>query len=223
MKNFKQLFAVIFTLAVIVFAVLVLINEWSIIENLKNISFASWDEAKISLIYILFVVVDIALIALPTIGFFLVLTGKYDPFKAIVNSALVVLSKFLITIVVVLLLFAAMGMPVEYWNELFLGKDSLLIIPTLVFGFAFITLLVAKSSNYEGTLARAVLSTIGSGLAIFGLVFYFIKGGVSSVVSGSTIDSTALTIVGLVVGISCFAGIVLYSVLPQTREFKKAE
>ena len=220
MKNFKQLFAVIFIIATIVFGVLVFVNEWDIISNVKNIDFKSWDTAKISLIFLLFVLVDVLLLALPAVCLLLLLTGKYDPFKAMVNCALIVLGKFLITIVVTLLFLAAMEMPIGYWNELFLGKDSLLIIPTLVFGFAFLALMSAKASNTEGTVARAVLATIGSGLAIFGLVFYFIKGGVSNVVAGSTIDSNAVTIIGLVVGITCFAGIVVYSFLPQTRETK---
>ena len=222
MKNFKQLFAIIFTLAVVVFGVFVLINEWSVFENLKNLSFADWDNAKLSLIYLLLVLVDILLVALPLIGFFLVLTGKYDPFKAIVNCGLVILGKFLINVIVIILIIAASGWALD-WKELFFGKDSLLIIPTIVFASAVFLLLFAKSSNYEGTLARAVLATVGSGLAIFGLIFYFTGNSFENVVGGNTFDARALTIVGLIIGISCFAGIVLYSFLPQTRDFKTGE
>ena len=222
MKSFKQLFAVIFTLAVVVFGILVVINEWSVFEGLKDLSFANWDAAKGSLIYLLFVFVDVLLIALPLIGFFLVLTGKYDPFKAIVNSALIILGKFLITIIVLILFIAASGMPFD-WNALFFGKDSLLIIPTIVFAGAALLLMFAKASNFEGKLARAVLATIGSGLAIFGLVFYFTGNSFETVVGGSTIDPTVVTIIGLIIGIACFAGIVLYSFLPQTRDFNSAE
>ena len=222
MKGFKQIFAVVFTLAVVVFGILVIINEWSVFEGLKQLSFASWDEAKVSLIYLLFVFIDVLLVALPLVGFFLVLTGKYDPFKAIVNCALIVLGKFLITIITLILLIAASGIAFD-WNALFFGKDNLLIIPTLVFAGAAILLMFAKASNFQGSVARAVLATIGSGLAIFGLVFYFTGDSFTNVVGGSTIDSNVLTIIGLIVGISCFAGIVLYSFLPQTRDFNKAE
>ena len=218
MKSFKQLFAIVFTLAVVVFGVLVMIDERELFAGLNQLGFKTWDDAKISLLYLLLIFVDVLLIALPAIGFVLVLTGKHDPFKAIANCALVVLAKFLVSIIVIILVFVAAGYQVD-WNQLFFGADSMLIIPTLVFGFAFILVALAKNSNYEGTLARAVLATIGSGLAIFGLCYYFIGGGTSGFLGGG--NTNWLGIMGLVIGIACFAGIVLYSFLPQTREFKK--
>ena len=216
MKGFKQLFAIIFVLAVVTFGVLVTIDERELFAGLNQLGFKTWDDAKISLLYLMLIVVDILLIALPTIGFFLVLSGKYDPFKAIANCALIVLAKFLVSIIVIILVFVASGYQVD-WNQLFFGQDSMLIIPTLVFGFAFIFVMVAKSSNFEGKLARAVLATIGSGLAIFGLCYYFIGGGTSGFLGGG--NASWFSIMGLVVGIACFGGLVLYSFLPQTRDF----
>ena len=151
------------------------------------------------------------------------LTSKLDPFKAIVDSALVVLAKFLLTIFALMLLMAVWKAPGDVWKDYFFGKDSLAIIPAIVFVLAFAFLMIAKFSNFEGTLIRAVLATIGAGLAIFGLVFYFIlgKGGMALGEMGK--DPDWLTIFGVVVGIACFGGIVVYSFLPQTREFGKEE
>ncbi len=216
MKGFKQLFAIIFVLAVVTFGVLVTIDERELFAGLNQLGFKTWDAAKISLLYLMLIVVDVLLIALPTIGFFLVLSGKYDPFKAIANCALIVLAKFLVSIIVIILVFVASGYQVD-WNQLFFGKDSMLIIPTVVFGLAIILVGIAKSSNYEGKLARAILTTIGSGLAIFGLCYYFIGGGTSGFLGGG--NANWLSIMGLVIGISCFGGLILYSFLPQTREF----
>lgn len=216
MKGFKQLFAIIFVLAVVTFGVLVTIDERELFAGLNQLGFKTWDAAKISLLYLMLIVVDVLLIALPTIGFFLILSGKYDPFKAIANCALIVLAKFLVSIIVIILVFVASGYQID-WNQLFFGKDSMLIIPTVVFGLAIILVGIAKSSNYEGKVARAILTTIGSGLAIFGLCYYFIGGGTSGFLGGG--DANWLSIMGLVVGISCFGGLILYSFLPQTREF----
>ena len=216
MKGFKQLFAIIFVLAVVTFGVLVTIDERELFAGLNQLGFKTWDAAKISLLYLMLIVVDVLLIALPAIGFFLILSGKYDPFKAIANCALIVLAKFLVSIIVIILVFVASGYQVD-WNQLFFGKDSMLIIPTVVFGLAIILVGIAKSSNYEGKLARAILTTIGSGLAIFGLCYYFIGGGTSGFLGGG--NANWLSIMGLVIGISCFGGLILYSFLPQTREF----
>ena len=41
MKNFKKLFAIIFTVAVVVFGVLVMINEREIFQAFKNIN---WED-----------------------------------------------------------------------------------------------------------------------------------------------------------------------------------
>ena len=223
MKNFKQLFAIIFAAAVVVFGVLVTIDERELFSAMSELSFDGWPAAKVTIAWILMIGADVALIALPALGFVLVLLNKYDPFKVIANCALVMLCKFLVSIIsVLLILSAAFGDYID-WNEVFFGKDSLLIIPTLVFGVALIFVIFAKASNFEGTLARAVLSTIGSGLAIFGLVYYFgIGGGTGGILNGGS-DASWLGIMGLVIGIACFAGVVAYSFLPQTREFKKAE
>ena len=63
MKNFKKLFAIIFTIAVVVFGVLVMINERELFQSLKEIK---WDEELdrgLGIIAIIMIVVDIFLIA----------------------------------------------------------------------------------------------------------------------------------------------------------------
>ena len=220
MKNFKKLFAIIFTVAVVVFGVLVMINERELFQTLKEVKWDDEFERGLGIIAIIMIVVDIFLIALPAIGFALVLTDKFDPFKAIVDSALVVLAKFLITIFAFMLLMIVWKAPGDVWKEYMFGKDSMAIIPLIVFFAAIVFLMIAKASNFEGTLARAVLASIGAGLAIFGLVFYFILGKGGMAIGGMGKDPDWLTIMGLVVGIACFGGIVVYSFLPQTREFK---
>ena len=222
MKNFKKLFAIIFTVAVVVFGVLVMINERDIFQAFDGLNWKDEFERGIGILAIIVLTVDILLIALPTIAFILVLTDKFDPFKAIVDSALVVLAKFLITIFAWMLLMIVWKAPADVWKAYFFDKDSLAIIPLIVFFAAFLFLMIAKVSNFEGTLTRAVLATIGAGLAVFGLVFYFICGTNTSIGSMGK-DPDFLTIFGLIVGIACFAGIVVYSYLPQTREFKTQE
>lgn len=223
MKNFKQLFAIIFTLVVVTFGVLVVIEEKDLFSSMSQLSFDGWAAAKITIIWILLVLADVSLIALPALGFVLVLTGKYDPYKAIVNCAIVMLIKFVISVVVSLVLISAfqdIGLVVD-WKEVFFGKESMLFIPLLVFALALITVTISKFSNFEGSLVRAVLATIGSGLAIFGLVYYFGVGAGSGGILNSDSQSSWLDIMGLIIGIACFGGVVAYSYLPQTRDFKK--
>lgn len=222
MKNFKKLFAIIFTVAVVVFGVLVMINERDIFQAFDGLNWKDEFGRGIGILAIIVLTVDILLIALPTIAFILVLTDKFDPFKAIVDSALVVLAKFLITIFAFMLLMIVWKAPADVWKSYFFDKDSLAIIPLIVFFAAFLFLMIAKVSNFEGTLTRAVLATIGAGLAVFGLVFYFVC-GTNTAIGSMGKDPDFLTIFGLIVGIACFAGIVIYSYLPQTREFKTQE
>ena len=219
MKNFKQLFAIIFTLAVVAFGVIVMIDERELISGLANLKFdeANW---KISLFALIIFFVDVMLIALPAIGFVLVLTGKFDPFKAIVDCAIVVLAYFLLRIFVGVILLGIFEATPEQWNAYFFGPDSLAIIPLIVFAAALAFLFIAKASDMQGKLARAVLATVGSGLAVFGLVFYFICGGAKGILGGMSSSPTWITIMGLVVGIACFGGVVAYSFLPQIREFE---
>ena len=222
MKDFKKLFAIIFTLAVIAFGVIVMIDERDSFSQLKDLKFdeQNW---KISLFILIILFVDIALIVLPAACFVLVLFDKFDPFKAIVDCAIVTLAYFLLRIFVGVILLAILEAPAESWKAYFFDADSLAIIPLIVFAASLVFLMFAKASNYEGTLTRAIFATIGAGLAIFGLVFYFVCGAAKNILGDMGKDPDWVTIVGLVVGISCFGGIVLYSYLPQTREFKKAE
>ena len=226
MKNFKKLFATIFCLATIVFGALVLFGHIKA-ELFKDFASLKSDDPAIrnvAIVLLAYLVTDILIIALPIIALVLLLTDKFDPFKAITDSALVILIKFLFDMMLLVIIFSAAGIQID-WKEYFFGKDSMAFIPLLVFTAAIVVLFIAKFSNLEGTLARAVFATIGSGLAIFGLVFYFIlgKGGDVFITMNSSLapnwTPSWVTIMGLVVGIACFAGLVVYSYLPQTREF----
>ena len=224
MKNFKKIFAIVFAAVTVVFGVLVMINERDIFDSLKLLSEQDELSRGVGILAVIILTVDILLIALPAFGFVLVLLDKFDPFKAIVDCALVVLAKFLISIFAFMLLMMVWKAPAEVWKEYFFNKESLAIIPLIVFFAAIVFLMIAKASNFEGTLMRAVLATIGSGLAVFGLIFYFVLGDGQSVVLGTMgKDPDALTVFGIILGVGLFGGIVAYSFLPQTREFKKAE
>ena len=224
MKNFKKIFAIVFVAVTIVFGVLVMINERDIFESLKLLGEQDELSRGVGILAVIILTVDILLIALPAFGFVLVLLDKFDPFKAIVDCALVVLAKFLISIFAFMLLMMVWKAPADVWKEYFFNKESLAIIPLIVFVAAVVLLMIAKVSSLEGTLTRAVLATAGSALALFGLIFYFILGDGQSVVLGTMgKDPDALTVFGIILGIALFGGIVAYSFLPQTREFKKAE
>lgn len=221
MKNFKKIFAIFFCVATVVFGVLVTINNKDLFEGLKDLRSTDAFTRNVAIVALFYLFTDILLILLPVVGVLAVLFDKMTPFKAMTNCALVVLIKFLFDMLLLVIVFAAAEIQID-WKEFFFGKDSMAIIPLIVFACAFAFLLVSKANQFEGTLFRAVFTTIGSGLAIFGLVFYFVlgKGGNGLVAMGeNTSIPSWLTIVGLCVGIACFAGLVVYSYLPQTREF----
>lgn len=219
MKNFKKLFAMVFTAAVVVFGVLIMIDERDFVSSVftGQLSFADETETGISILAIIILVIDILLIALPTLGFFLSLAGVMEPYKAIVAASLVVLSKFLITIFAFMLLMIVWQAPADVWTAYLFATDSLVIIPLVVFFISFLFLIVSTAKRWDGTLIRGTLATIGAGLAIFGLVFYFIFNG-SDALIGISSTPDFLTIFGLVVGIACFSGVIIYSYLPKTRE-----
>ena len=218
MKNFKQIFAIVFTLAVVAFGIIVMIDGRDGLAQLGQLKFDA-ENWKLSMFVLIIFFVDVMLIALPAIAFVLVLTNKLDPFKAIVDCAIVTLAYFLLRIFVGIILLGVLEAPAEVWKEYFFGKDSLAIIPSIVFIAALAFLFIGKASDYEGTLVRAVLSSIGAALATFGLVFYFILGGAKNILGDMGKNPDWITITGLVIGIACFAGIIVYSFLPQTREF----
>ncbi len=220
MNNFKKIFAVIFTLAVVAFGVIVMVDGRDMFAQLKELKF---DEQhwKVALFTLIIMFVDIMLIALPFIAFLLVVFDKLDPFKAITDSAIVTLAYFLLRVFVGVIILGVLEATPEIWKEYFFGSDSLAIIPLIVFAGALAFLFIAKASNFQGTLARAIFATIGAGLAIFGLVFYFILGGAKNILGDMGKDPDWITITGLVIGIACFGGLVVYSYLPQTRDFNK--
>ncbi len=163
-------------------------------------------------------VVDIFLIVLPVLGFILIFSDKYDPFKAITNCAVIVLLKMLVAIFGWILILGVLEMPGDIWREYFFGKETMAIIPAVVFFAAICFIIAAKFSSFNGKLIRAVLSTIGSGLAIFGLIYYAVLGNGNAAVMTIGKESW-LGMFGLVLAMVNFCGIVAYSFLPQTREF----
>lgn len=220
MQNFKKIFALIFILVTVAFGVMVMVEERDIISLIfqGKLTFENTYDRGISILALIIFVVDVLLILLPGIGFVLLWSDKYDPFKAMVNCGIVVLAKFLISIFAFMLLMMVWEAPADVWNAYMFDKESLAIIPLLVFAVALVCLFVSKVSNLEGTLLRAILATIGSGLAVFGLVFYFILGNGGALIGSST-DPDFFTIFGLVVGIASFGGIIAFSFLPKTRDF----
>ena len=215
MKNFKKIFAIVFAAVTLVFAVLVTISERESFEYLKLLGDTDEFNRGLGILALIVLISDILLILFSAAGLVLVLFDKLVPFKAIVSCAVVVLVKFLISIFAYMLLMAVWKAPAEVWKDYFFGKDSLAIIPLIIFVVAVAVLLIATANQFEGTLIRAVLTTIGAGLAIFGLCFYFIPS------MGDKPDW--LVVFGLVVALALQAGAIVYSYLPQTREFKAEE
>ena len=221
MKVFKKIFAIVFVAVTIIFGVLVMIKDRDVFESLKLLGEQDELLRGVGILAVIILTVDILLIALPVFGFALVLLDKFDPFKAIVDCALVVLAKFLISIFAFMLLMMVWKAPAEIWKEYFFNKESLAIIPLIVFVAAVVLLMIAKVSNLEGTLNRAILAAAGSALALFGLIFYFVLGDGQSVVLGTMgKDPDALTVFGIILGIALFGGIAVYSFITTN---KKAE
>lgn len=229
MKDFKKVFAAIFLAAAIVFGVIVMVHERSIFEQLGKLTFNSKEEGWVAAYIILTLIIDVLLIAAPVLGLVLVLLDKTSPYKAMFVTSLAVLAKFLLsiflTIFVIGVWFADADPETkkEVWKNFFFHKDSMAIIPLVVFVAAVVVLLISTVGSLEGTVTRAILATIGGGLAIFGLVFYYVCSG-HELFAAQTLDKTdPWAIFGIVVGIALFGALVAYSYLPQTREFKTEE
>ncbi len=214
MKNFKKVFSIIFAVFTIAFGVLMMIEEKAIVMELGHLNFDAthW---KVSLVVLIYVLVDIFLILLPLVGLILVLFNKFDPYKVMVGCALTVLAKFLFVIFFEVCILAIGNASAADWKAYFFG-DTLAILPTIVFTVAIVLILISSANQFDETVARAIVITIGSSLAIFGLVFYFVLG-----VMGP--NPSWLVKVGLSLCIACFAGLVVYSYLPQARESEEEE
>ena len=210
MKNIKKLMGVVLTSLAIVFGVFVMIDQYQLFKALGDLSFADRVNAGASITVILYLVTNVLLLVIPIVNLFLVIFDKRPPYKAIVKCALIIVAKFLFIIFIDVIVMLIVGVPGETWNQYFFGSQSLGIVRVLVFGVGLLLIDISGSKAYEGKMARAILVTIGAGLTVFGLIFYYAKGT----------EMNALQVLGLISAIACLGGLIVYSFLPQTREYQ---
>lgn len=212
MKNIKKLMGICICAVTLVFGILVLVED---IKNgtysvLTNLSFANRDAAAGSVLAIAYLVIDALLILCPLINLFLVAFDKRSggPYKAIANCALIICAKYLFILLVMIVSFIISGSNWQDWKA-FLFKPTMAIVPLAIFIGGYIFIMLSSIKSLEGTLRRAVFITIGAGATIFGVIFYKAFEGMST-----------LGIFGLIAGVIALAGAIVYSFLPQTREYK---
>lgn len=212
MKNIKKIMGICICAVTLVFGILVLVED---IKNgtysvLTNLSFANREAAAGSVLAIAYLVIDALLILYPLINLFLVAFDKRSggPYKAIANCALIICAKYLFILLVMIVSFIISGSTWQDWKA-FLFKPTMAIVPLAIFIGGYIFILLSSIKSLEGTLRRAVFITIGAGATIFGVIFYKAFEGMST-----------LGIFGLIAGVIALAGAIVYSFLPQTREYK---
>lgn len=212
MKNIKKLMGICICAVTIAFGILVLVED---IKNgaysvLTNLSFANRYDAAGSVLAIAYLVIDALLILYPLINLFLVAFDKRSggPYKAIANCALIICAKYLFILLVIIVSYIISGSNWEDWKA-FLFKPTMAIVPLAIFIGGYIFIMLSSIKSLEGTLRRAVFITIGAGATIFGVIFYKAFEGMST-----------LGIFGLIAGVVALAGAIVYSFLPQTREYK---
>lgn len=212
MKNIKKLMGICICAVTLVFGILVLVED---IKNgtysvLTNLSFANRYDAAGSVLAIAYLVIDALLILYPLINLFLVAFDKRSggPYKAIANCALIICAKYLFGLLVIVVVKIIGGDNWASWKE-FLFKPTMAIVPFAIFIGGYIFIMLSSIKSLEGTLRRAVFITIGAGATIFGVIFYKAFEGMST-----------LGIFGLIAGVVALAGAIVYSFLPQTREYK---
>ena len=210
MKDLKKIMAIVIIGLTILLGVLLMVNE-KVFSSLGEISFADRGAAGYSILILLNLLIDLCLVAVPTINLFFVIFDKKRPYNAMIQCALAVVSKFLFGIFIYMLMMIVWGAPGEYWVS-YLFKDNLAIIPLCVFLAGFIFILASGRKSLEGTFARALSVTIGVGLTAFGLIFYY--------VADASASMSALGVFAVVVAFLALGGLVVYSFLPQTREYK---
>lgn len=212
MKNIKKIMGICICAVTLVFGILVLVED---IKNgtysvLTNLSFANREAAAGSVLAIAYLVIDALLILYPLINLFLVAFDKRSggPYKAIANCALIICAKYLFILLVMIVSFIISGSTWQDWKA-FLFKPTMAVVPLAIFIGGYIFILLSSIKSLEGTLRRAVFITIGAGATIFGVIFYKAFEGMST-----------LGIFGLIAGVVALAGAIVYSFLPQTREYK---
>ena len=176
MKEIKKVMGVVLTSLAIVFGIFVMIDQYQLFKALGDLSFADRVNAGASITVILYLLTNVLLLVIPIVNLFLVIFDKRPPYKAIVKCALIIVAKFLFIIFIDVIVMLIVGVPGEAWNQYFFGSESLGIVRVLVFGVGLLLIDISGSKAYEGKMARAVLVTIGAGLTVFGLIFYYAKG-----------------------------------------------
>ncbi len=209
MKNLKKIMALVVIGLVVTFGVLVMIQE-KVFSNLGDISFSNRFYAGLSILCIFNLVIDICLVALPVVNLLLVIFDKKSPYNSMISCALIVVCKFLFAIFLYMLMLIVWGADGEAWMA-YLFKEDMAIIPLCIFLAGFVFILVSGIKSLEGKIGRAIAVTIGVGLTVVGLFLYYIKGT----------ELGGLEVFGLVVAVIALGGLVVYSFLPQTREYSK--
>ena len=206
MKDLKKVLAISLCVLTLVFGILVMVEDGDKFKELANLYIAGY-----SILVISYLVIDIMLIVYPLVNLFLVSFDKKNgqPYKAITSCALIIAAKYLFILFAMMLYMLIAGAPWESWKA-FLFSDNMAIIPICVFLGGYIFIKLSSMKHLEGTFQRALFITIGAGATIFGIIFYKAFQGMNT--SG---------VFGLIVGILCLSGAILYSFLPQTREYSK--
>lgn len=215
MKNFKKVFAIIFTVLTVVFGVLVTVQERQIFTYVSQIGSTYDFDRAVGIASLIVLVSDIFLLVVSVLSLILVIFNKLSPYKAIVGCAIAVLIKYLIAIFSELIAMLLIGATGEKYKEYFFGPESLAIVPSLMFIIALVLLIISTANQYENTFKRAIMSIVGAALAVSGISFYYI----SRIAIDPKVDW--LKIFGLVVAIGLQGAIIIYSTLPQTRGYKK--
>lgn len=209
MKDIKKFMGLILVSLAIIFGVLVMVDQYQLFKALGDLSFENRYAAGSSVTVILYLLTNVLLLVVPIINLFLLIFNKREPYKAIVKCAIVIIAKFLFIIFADIIVLLIIGVPGEAWKNYLFGGDSLAFVRILIFGAGLLCVELSGMKSLEGKMARAVLITVGAGLTIFGLIFYYAKGT----------EMNALQVLGLVSAIACLGGLVVYSFLPQTREY----
>ena len=210
MKDLKKVMAICICAITLVFGIFVLVEEIDYFKMLGNLSFSDKYSASYSILVIMYLVINVMLILYPLINMLLVIFDKKvgGPYKAITSCALIIGAKYLFSLFAIILSMIIAGYPWESWKA-FLFSPNMAIVPLLVFFGGYLFVLLSSGKNLEGTFTRALFITIGAGATIFGIIFYKAFNGMST-----------LGVFGLIAAIIALAGAIVYSFLPQTREYK---
>ena len=210
MKNIKKIMGICICAVTLVFGILVLVEERNYFRLLGSLSFADRTSIGGSILVIAYLVINVMLVLIPFINLFLVAFDKKSggPYKAITSCALIICAKYLFMLIVIVVTMLIAGENWETWKA-FLFKPTMAIVPFAIFIGGYIFILLSSIKSLEGTLRRAVFITIGAGATIFGVIFYKAFEGMST-----------LGVFGLIAGVVALAGAIVYSFLPQTREYK---